>query len=142
NTSAGTITFDSGTQVFTVSGSHTYAEEGNLTITVTIQHDAAPDAVVTSSAVIRIRSDIAGRALESGQWWAGISTGSSFTSAAWATWSTQDGWVDVVSGDFNGDGRADIAGRDPQTGVWWVGLSTGSSFATTPWATWSTSVTW
>src|SRR5262249_55631714 len=65
NTSAGTITFDSGTQVFTVSGNHTYAEEGKLTITVTIHHDAAPDAMVTSSAEIRIRSDIVGRAQES-----------------------------------------------------------------------------
>ena len=35
NTSAGTITFDSGTGIFTVSGSNTYAEEGGYSITAT-----------------------------------------------------------------------------------------------------------
>ena len=45
-TSAGIITFDSG--IFTVQGSHTYAEENvpgfPFAITVTIHHDSAPDA--------------------------------------------------------------------------------------------------
>jgi hypothetical protein len=52
-TSAGTISGPDAGGSFTVTGGHTYTEEGNFTITVTIKHDAAtPDAVVTSSAVI------------------------------------------------------------------------------------------
>jgi hypothetical protein len=45
---AGTITFDNG--VFTVSGGHTYAEEGRYTITTTVDHDTAPDVTATSTA--------------------------------------------------------------------------------------------
>jgi uncharacterized repeat protein (TIGR01451 family) len=52
NSSAGTITYNSGTAVFTVAGDHTYAEEGTYTITVTIQHDNAPNATATSSATV------------------------------------------------------------------------------------------
>jgi hypothetical protein len=49
-TSAGPIS-RSGT-TFTVSGGHTYAEEGNYPITTTIRHDAAPAATAVSQAVI------------------------------------------------------------------------------------------
>src|SRR5207244_12729665 len=37
-TSSGTITFDSGTSVFTVLGTHNYATVSNFTITVTVHH--------------------------------------------------------------------------------------------------------
>jgi hypothetical protein len=47
--SAGTFTFNSGSGVFTVSGSHTYLQAGTLTITVTITHEGAPATVVTST---------------------------------------------------------------------------------------------
>jgi hypothetical protein len=89
------------------------------------------------------KMDIVGRALESGQWWMAISTGSSFVNSLWATWSTGATWVDVKVGDFNGDGKADITGRYLQGGTWWTGLSNGSTaFNTSLWATWSTGVTW
>jgi hypothetical protein len=48
----GTITFDSGSGTFTVSGSHTYAEEGAYTVAVTIHHDTAADVTVHSSATV------------------------------------------------------------------------------------------
>jgi uncharacterized repeat protein (TIGR01451 family) len=51
-TSTGTITFDSATQAFSVSGSHAYAEEGTDTITVTITHETEASDVVTSSATV------------------------------------------------------------------------------------------
>ena len=35
-------------------------------------------------------------------------------------------WVDVLTGDFNGDGFSDIAGRAKETGDWWLSLSNGS----------------
>src|SRR5262249_26240540 len=51
-------------------------------------------------------------------------------------------WRDVMTGDFNGDGKQDIAGRD-FLGRWWVSLSTGSNFSAPQlWDTWSTGVTW
>src|SRR5262249_5148323 len=47
---AGTITLDPSTGVFTVHGSHTYAEEGTQTLTVTIHHQTAASATVMSTA--------------------------------------------------------------------------------------------
>jgi hypothetical protein len=49
---AGVITYDNASHTFTVQGNHTYAEEGTDTITVTLQHDTAPDASVTSTATV------------------------------------------------------------------------------------------
>jgi hypothetical protein len=50
--SSGTITFDSTTGLFSVHGTHPYAEEGSASIGVTIHHGSAPDASVTSPATI------------------------------------------------------------------------------------------
>jgi hypothetical protein len=49
-TTAGAITFDASTGVFSVQGSHTYAEEGTDTISVTIHHEMATSVSVTSTA--------------------------------------------------------------------------------------------
>jgi hypothetical protein len=49
-TTSGTITFDASTGVFSVQGSHTYAEEGTETISVTIHHEMATSVSVTSTA--------------------------------------------------------------------------------------------
>jgi hypothetical protein len=92
------------------------------------------------------KADITGRWLEGGQWWTGISTGTSFNTTMWAQWSANPAvtWVDVQVGDFNGDGMADITGRWLQTGQWYTGISTGSGFNTglSPWGIWSPNVTW
>jgi hypothetical protein len=86
------------------------------------------------------KTDIVGRDT-AGIWWVGTSTGSSFSTSSWGSWSTTQTWQNVMAGDFNGDGLTDIAGRD-NGGNWWVGLSTGSSFVTTLWGNFSTQVTW
>jgi len=52
NSSVGSISFNSTSQVFTVSGSHLFAEEGADTLTVTIGHDAATAVSVTSTAIV------------------------------------------------------------------------------------------
>jgi hypothetical protein len=88
------------------------------------------------------KQDLIARDLQTGNWWVGISTGSSFVTSLWATWNPAANWVDVKIGDFNGDGKDDIAGRYSAGGQWFVGLSTGSSFKTTLWATWSPSADW
>jgi hypothetical protein len=143
SSSAGTITFNSGSGLFTVSAGHTYAEQGTFSITVTILHDTAPAVTANSSAQIRVRSDLVGLDNGCNQWWLGTSNGSTaFTHTLGTTWSTKVTWVDLVTGDFTGDGRTDIAGRVLQSGEWWVAVSNGSSFTTTRWTTWNPNVTW
>src|SRR5439155_1109890 len=89
------------------------------------------------------QKDIIGRASQNGQWLLGQSTGSSFTNHLSVTWSTAVTWVDVHTGDFNGDGKEDIAGRVLQTGRWWVAVSNGSTaFTSSRWGAWPTTVTW
>ena len=82
------------------------------------------------------KADIVGRNLERGAWRTAISTGTSFITTTWATWSTFATWVDVQAGDFNGDGKADISGRFQDGGSWWTGVSSGTAFTTTLWTTW------
>src|SRR5215831_6122454 len=48
---------------------------------------------------------------------------------------------DVLTGDFNGDGKQDIAGRT-DNGEWWVSLSTGSNFSNYLWTTWNEAAGW
>lgn len=52
STTAGTITYDAGSNTFTVHGGHTYAEDGTKTIQVTILRVAAADAFVSSTAIV------------------------------------------------------------------------------------------
>jgi hypothetical protein len=94
------------------------------------------------SKLVTPASSITGRASQTGQIWTGVTTGSSFTSSLWTIWSTGTTWVDVVTGDFNGDGETDIAGRDLSTGNWWVAVSNGASFANALWTNWNPNVTW
>ncbi len=52
------------------------------------------------------------------------------------------GWRDVMTGDFNGDGKQDIIGRS-SAGQWFVGVSDGSSsFSNQLWTTWNEAVGW
>jgi hypothetical protein len=50
--SAGSIAFDPATQVFSVNGAHTYAEDGSDRLTVTIAHETASTVVVMSTATV------------------------------------------------------------------------------------------
>jgi hypothetical protein len=110
-----------------------------LTATAT---DASGNTSEFSEGVDFAPDDIAGRVNESGQIWTSPSSGSSFTPSLWSSWNTRITWVDVLTGDFNGDGLTDIAARDANTGNWWVGLSSGSSFTSSMWTTWNTGMTW
>jgi hypothetical protein len=50
--------------------------------------------------------------------------------------------VDVVVGDFDGDGKDDIAGRLLSSGEVFVARSTGSAFTTTRWNVWANFAPW
>ena len=90
------------------------------------------------------KADIIGRALQTGQWFTGLSNGSTaFTNSLWAVWNPGLTWVDVQVGDFNGDGKTDITGRALQTGQWFTSLSNGSTASTTTvWDTWNPAISW
>src|SRR5439155_1862062 len=119
------------------------AVNANGSIVPVIPSESAPSAEVSATPRIVIRDDIVGRASQLGSWWLGASNGSNgFTTSLFTTWSTGANWVDVQTGDFNGDGKTDIAGRDPQTGNWWVTLSGSSGPTTSVWTAWSTVATW
>jgi autotransporter-associated beta strand protein len=79
-----------------------------------------------------------------GRWWMAVSNGSTVSNQLWGSWDSTVNWVDVQTGDFNGDGLTDIVGRNPQTGQWNVSMSTGSSFMTSNGLSWSANpaVTW
>ncbi len=65
------------------------------------------------------------------------------SSAVVEYWEPGVALTNIMTGDFNGDGKTDVAGFDPATGNWLVGLSNGAfGFATQTWATWSTSTVW
>ena len=50
--SIGTISYDSGTGIFSVKGQHTYANLGTFTVTTSINHGTAPTLTATSTAVV------------------------------------------------------------------------------------------
>lgn len=52
STSAGTLSFDANSQLFTVFGQHLYAEEGTYSLAITLSHDQAPNVTVTSTAAV------------------------------------------------------------------------------------------
>ncbi len=75
--------------------------------------------------VIVARAEAAGV----GSWWKlsydGAANGTSaanFSTNLVGSWSSATGvqWIDVVNGDFDGDGTADIAGRQSTNHQWWM----------------------
>src|SRR5262249_6670465 len=131
------------------SGVHTFNQAVSLT-TVGIQSLAATDTVnaaltgQTNLTVLPFLTPvILGRQSSNGQIWGAVTNGSdAFGTMLWGALSTVVTWVDVKTGDFNGDGKTDIVARNQQTGDVWVGISNGSSFTFSLWTTWNSSVTW
>jgi hypothetical protein len=103
-----------------------------------------PNAASNAERLLSVATSLVGRDAQSGEWWVGLSNGSdAFTNIPADNWDPSQTWVDVQTGDFNGDGFTDIVGHDLHTGQWWVGLSDGNGhFTTTLWDTWDPTVTW
>jgi hypothetical protein len=51
----------------------------------------------------------------------------------WGGWSTSAEWVDVMRGDFNGDGLDDVIGRVNHSGDLWVAVSRYNGFKNEHW---------
>jgi hypothetical protein len=80
------------------------------------------------------KADVAVHDRQTGAWFIGRSTGSSFLVEPWASAFGNRGAVeDVFVADFTGDGKADVAIHDSRTGEWFVGRSTGSSLLVEAW---------
>jgi hypothetical protein len=144
-TTAGTVSQPGGIgTTFIVSGTHTYSTSANHIFKVTITDVGGSKVTGQALAGDFQPHDIVGRVASTGQWYVGLSNGAnSFSNGLWATWNPAVTWVDVHTGDFNGDGKTDIIGRILETGQWYVGLSNGTNgFTTSLWAVWNPGVTW
>lgn len=84
------------------------------------------------------RTDLVGQRAD-GTWFVSTSTGSAFTTAAWALLPISQF---ATVGDFNADGLDDVAVRNQANGSWRVLASTGSAFASTKFGSWPTSKAW
>lgn len=82
----------------------------------------------------------------SGQWWRIEynygSSGYHRAVNAGGSWSTSVNWVDVKTGDLDGDGIDEIMGRNAVTGEWTVSRFTATGMTHETWGSWSTSQTW
>ncbi|MCA9079228.1 MAG: VCBS repeat-containing protein [Planctomycetaceae bacterium] len=67
------------------------------------------------------RDDIIGRQSATGHFWAALSLGTRFRNEYFGRWSPT-GYVDLMFGDFSGDGKADVLGFR-ETGAWVMGLT-------------------
>jgi hypothetical protein len=111
-TSTGTITLSG--SVFTVQGSHTYAEQGSDTISVTVHHESAPDSnMVTSTATVSDPAVLAAGVAVS------AAEGTAFTGKSVATF-TDPGGPEPVS-----DYSATIVWGDSTSSTGMITLSAG-----------------
>ena len=95
------------------------------------------------------KADIAGRPVGRrrggrmpGRWWVSFSEGDHFRSQYFGNWTDPADWVDVRTGDFDGDGRDDLVSRNSQDGTLRVFHATDEGFVGVDWGIWSTEDEW
>jgi large repetitive protein len=143
----GLIVPTSGTGTLVISGTPTASGTESFTVTATDVTGAttATTYTITVSSVTPTgkKADIIGMVEQTGQWFVGASNGSAFATTFWDEWSPNYTWVDVMTGDFTGNGTQDIVARALQTGQWYVGVPDGTGkFTTSLWDRWDPSYTW
>ena len=84
------------------------------------------------------RTDLVGQRAD-GTWFVSTSTGSAFTTAAWALLPISQF---ATVGDFNADGLDDVAVRNQANGSWRVLASNGLAFASMKFGSWPTTKAW
>ncbi len=109
---------------------------------------SAPGRSVTATAsshLVTITNDdqslgVVGRTA-TGQWWIGHNNGTSLVNMPFGAWDESAGWLDVMTGDFNGDGQTDVIGRT-SGGDWWLGQNNGSTFDSILYGHWDETAGW
>ncbi|HEV3344414.1 MAG TPA: DUF4214 domain-containing protein [Pirellulales bacterium] len=117
---AGVMTLDASTHIFTVSGQHNYSQDGTYSVHVTLSHESAPAVTVTSAAQIANASTTGGPGIAAT---ALTVTGNEFatlTSVAVATFTDGSGSLPVS--DFS----ATIDWGDGTTSAGSIALSAGT----------------
>jgi hypothetical protein len=123
------------TVVYTPSAGFTGTDTFTYTITDSVGLTA------TATVTVRVAPLLLGENATTGALYALVPNGSSFTlSARGNFFGTNPNWVNIVSGDFTGDGKADVAAQYAPTGQWYVGVSNGSSFTFSLWGAWQPGV--
>jgi hypothetical protein len=82
--------------------------------------------------------------LDAAQWIGGrwkVRTSADRSTVDWGGWSPDVQWLDLLTGDVDGDGKDDIVGRTG-AGHWWVARSTGNAFRNARWGRWSNQAHW
>jgi phenylpyruvate tautomerase PptA (4-oxalocrotonate tautomerase family) len=81
------------------------------------------------------KTDVAIHDRQTGNWYVGVSTGTSLRIEPWGSgFGTRGETVEqVLVGDFSGDGKTDVVIHDKQTGDWYLGVSTGAAFRIEHW---------
>ena len=118
-TSAGTVAYNPSTMTFTVTGAHTYAEDGSYTAAVTVHHDWLTDTTVTSTVNV---SDPAVVASGGSNLTAVEGAGSTFTLATFTDPGGAEPLADYSASVDWGDGSnsAGVISYNSATGVFTV----------------------
>ena len=86
--------------------------------------------------------DVIGYNPASGDYWAGVSDGSAFTSQRVGRLGPTVDWGPLLVGTVDGDPIADLIRFDQDAGVWWVARGDGKTTENELWARWSGALRW
>jgi PKD repeat protein len=87
--------------------------------------------------------DFVGRDPVTGKLFVARSTGTSFVTTDYlGSFDSTRTWLDIVVGDFDGNGFDDVMGRDQASGEWWLAKNAGGSFTAGKFDSWTAGIAW